>query len=267
MKIVVCVKYVPDAPADRTFRESDNTVDRDDVDGLLSELDEYAVEQALQIVEEAGEGEVTVLTVGPEAPPTPSEGPADGRRQGRPRRGRRDPRLRRRRPPRWCSPRRSRRHRRARPRPHRHGVDRRHHGRRARRCSPSGSACPQVTFASEVTVDGGTVKVRRDGDTATEQIEATLPAVVSRHRPVDEPRYPSFKGIMAAKKKPVETWAWPTSASTPRGRPRGRLDRGRRVRRSARRAPRARSSRTRATAAPARRVPRRPEVHLSPADD
>lgn len=63
MNIVVCVKYVPDAQSDRGFNE-DNTTDREGVDGLLSELDEYAVEQALQIVE-AGEGEVTVLTIGP----------------------------------------------------------------------------------------------------------------------------------------------------------------------------------------------------------
>ena len=61
--IVVAVKYVPDATADRKFN-ADNTVDREGVDGLLSELDEYAVEQALQIIE-AGEGEVTVLTIGP----------------------------------------------------------------------------------------------------------------------------------------------------------------------------------------------------------
>ena len=52
MNIVVCVKHVPDATADRHF-ESDNTVDRVGVDGLLSELDEYAVEQALQIKEKA----------------------------------------------------------------------------------------------------------------------------------------------------------------------------------------------------------------------
>ena len=44
MKIVVCVKYVPDAQADRTFEEADNTTDRDNVDGLLSELDEYAID-------------------------------------------------------------------------------------------------------------------------------------------------------------------------------------------------------------------------------
>ncbi|KKD09332.1 electron transfer flavoprotein subunit beta/FixA family protein, partial [Streptomyces sp. WM6386] len=65
LKIVVTVKYVPDATGDRHFA-ADLTVDRDDVDGLLSELDEYAVEQALQIADEADDAEITVLTVGPE---------------------------------------------------------------------------------------------------------------------------------------------------------------------------------------------------------
>src|SRR5690242_1948418 len=68
MNIVVCVKYVPDATADRQF-ESDHTVDRDGVDGLLSELDEYAVEQALQLKEKSETPDdvtVTALCVGPE---------------------------------------------------------------------------------------------------------------------------------------------------------------------------------------------------------
>nr|MDQ6935578.1 electron transfer flavoprotein subunit beta [Actinomycetota bacterium] len=67
MKIVVCVKYVPDATADRHF-ESDNTVDRTGTPGLLSELDEYAVEQALQVKEREGDSdtEVTALCVGPQ---------------------------------------------------------------------------------------------------------------------------------------------------------------------------------------------------------
>ncbi len=64
MNIVVCVKYVPDAQSDRTFNEADSTTDREGVDGLLSEIDEYAVEEALKLAE-AGEGEVTVVTVGP----------------------------------------------------------------------------------------------------------------------------------------------------------------------------------------------------------
>ncbi|MGH3425523.1 MAG: electron transfer flavoprotein subunit beta/FixA family protein, partial [Nocardioidaceae bacterium] len=66
---------------------------------------------------------------------------------------------------------------------------------------------PQVTFASEVTVDGPSVRVRRDGDNATETVEASVPLVLSVTDACNEPRYPSFKGIMAAKKKPVESWS------------------------------------------------------------
>ena len=66
---------------------------------------------------------------------------------------------------------------------------------------------PQVTFASELTLDGGSVTIRRDGDTASETIEASLPALISVTDQINEPRYPSFKGIMAAKKKPVEEWS------------------------------------------------------------
>src|SRR3954453_5846438 len=68
MNIAVCVKYVPDATGDRHF-EDDKTVDRVGVDGLLSELDEYAVEQALQIKEKAENPDdvtVTAVCVGPE---------------------------------------------------------------------------------------------------------------------------------------------------------------------------------------------------------
>jgi electron transfer flavoprotein beta subunit len=49
--------------------------------------------------------------------------------------------------------------------------------------------------------------VRRDGETATETAQAPLPAVVAVTDQINEPRYPSFKGIMAAKKKPVQTWS------------------------------------------------------------
>jgi electron transfer flavoprotein beta subunit len=66
---------------------------------------------------------------------------------------------------------------------------------------------PQLTLAGELTVEAGTATIRRDGDTATETITAPLPALVSVTDQINEPRYPSFKGIMAAKKKPVETWS------------------------------------------------------------
>ncbi|MGZ8724811.1 MAG: electron transfer flavoprotein subunit beta/FixA family protein, partial [Aeromicrobium sp.] len=191
MNIVVCVKYVPDATADRTFNSSDNTVDRVGVDGLLSELDEYAVEQALQIVE-AGEGEVTVLTVGPDqASDAIRKALQMGAHKGV------------------------------------HVSDDAIHGSDAAATSlvlaeaikkleydlvvfgmtstdgglgvvPTMVAerigLPAVTFGSEVTADGSTISIRRDGDAATETIEATGPLVLSVTDQTGEARYPSFKG-------------------------------------------------------------------------
>ncbi|GFH34696.1 electron transfer flavoprotein subunit beta/FixA family protein [Streptomyces pacificus] len=202
MRIVVCVKYVPDATGDRHFAD-DLTVDRDDVDGLLSELDEYAVEQALQIAEEADGAEITVLTVGP-------EDAKDALRKALSM-----------------------------------GADKAVHvedddlhgtdvmgtslvlakaiektGYDVVLCGMASTdgvmgvlpailaerlGVPQVTLLSEVSVEEGTVKGRRDGDTASEWLEAALPAVVSVTDQSGEARYPSFKGIMAAKKKPVES--------------------------------------------------------------
>jgi electron transfer flavoprotein beta subunit len=206
MDIVVCVKYVPDAQGERTFSSTDNTTDRVGVDGLLSELDEYAVEEALKLSEAAGgESSVTVLTVGPEQAGTAIRKSLQmGVDKGV------------------------------------HVQDDALHGSDAAATSLvlataiekigrpdlvlTGMAStdglmsvvpamlaerlglPQVTFASELTVDGTTATIRRDGDTSAETIVATLPAVVSVTDQINEPRYPSFKGIMAAKKKPVEVW-------------------------------------------------------------
>ncbi|MCX4638405.1 electron transfer flavoprotein subunit beta/FixA family protein [Streptomyces sp. RPA4-5] len=202
LRIVVCVKYVPDATGDRHFAE-DLTVDRDDVDGLLSELDEYAVEQALQIKEAADDAEITVLTVGPE---DANDALRKALSMGA------DKAV--------------------------HVEDDDLHGTDALgtslvlakaiektgydlvvcgMASTDGTMgvlpallaerlnVPQVTQLSEVSVDGGKVTGRRDGDTASEQLEAALPAVVSVTDQSGEARYPSFKGIMAAKKKPVES--------------------------------------------------------------
>jgi electron transfer flavoprotein beta subunit len=208
MNIVVCVKYVPDAQAERTFNATDNTTDRENVDGLLSELDEYAVEAALKLVE-AGEGEVTVVTVGPDqAADAIKKSLQMGADKGV------------------------------------HVNDPAIHGSDAiatslvlaeaikkigntdlvitGMASTDGSmgvvptmlaerlGLPAVTLASELTVDGGaggTATIRRDGDASTQSITASLPALVSVTDQINEPRYPSFKGIMAAKKKPVETWS------------------------------------------------------------
>lgn len=208
MNIVVCVKHVPDATGDRKF-ESDNTVDRVGVDGLLSELDEYAVEQALQLKEKSGnpeETKVIALTVGP-------EGAVDAVRKAL-----------------------------------QMGADEGVHvsdeaiagsdsiatslvlakaiekigrpdlvmcGMASTDASMSVVPAmlaerldlPQLTFASVIETQGDQVRAKRDGDTATEVLGGTMPMVVSVTDQSGEARYPSFKGIMAAKKKPLETYS------------------------------------------------------------
>jgi electron transfer flavoprotein beta subunit len=64
---------------------------------------------------------------------------------------------------------------------------------------------PQVSLASKVEVDGTALRIHRQTDYGYDKVEASLPAVISVVEKINEPRYPSFKGIMAAKKKPVET--------------------------------------------------------------
>jgi len=63
---------------------------------------------------------------------------------------------------------------------------------------------PSVTFAKGIAVDGANVKVERQTESGYDEVEAPLPAVVTVTAGVVEPRYPSFKGIMAAKSKPVD---------------------------------------------------------------
>jgi electron transfer flavoprotein beta subunit len=208
MNIVVCVKYVPDATAEQKF-ESDNTVDRVAVPGLLSELDEYAVEQSLQLKEKNADPEsvqVTALTVGPEqAADAIRKALQMGADKGV------------------------------------HVVDDAVAGSDAPATSKvlaeaikklgdvdvvvCGMAStdgamsvvpamlaerldlPQVTLGSVVESQGDQFRIKRDGDTATEVIGATAPLVLSVTDQSGEARYPSFKGIMAAKKKPLDTWS------------------------------------------------------------
>src|SRR3984893_14262244 len=66
---------------------------------------------------------------------------------------------------------------------------------------------PQVTFAGRLSVSGDEVEILRDSDASYETVTARMPAVVSVTDRTGEARYPSFKGIMSAKKKPVQTWS------------------------------------------------------------
>ena len=66
---------------------------------------------------------------------------------------------------------------------------------------------PAVTYAGRLSVAGDVVEIVRDADLSSETVSAPLPALVSVTDRTGEARYPSFKGIMAAKKKPVTTWS------------------------------------------------------------
>jgi len=209
VRILVAVKHVPDIQSERSLGPDGRMV-RDGGDGTLNELDENAVEAALTLVEEAEDGEVVVLTVGP-------DDAVDAVRRGLQMGA--DEAV--------------------------HVVDDAIAGSDAvstarvlaaavRRLSEqqpvdlvlTGMAAldgltslvptvladllelPALTLATEVMVDetAGTVTVRRELDHAVELLRAPLPAVVSVTDSANEPRYPGFKGIMAARKKAVTTW-------------------------------------------------------------
>ena len=105
---------------------------------------------------------------------------------------------------------------------------------------------PAVTFAKTVEVDGTTLKVKRQTEAGYDLVEANLPAVVSVTAGVNEPRYPSLKGIMGAKSKPLDR-VTPGDLGLD-GAGGGPLDRASRVSRPRRSARPVRSSRTTARA-------------------
>jgi electron transfer flavoprotein beta subunit len=204
VKIAVLVKYVPE-PSTPWKYSDDLTVDRDDADGRLSELDEYAVEQAVSLVENGLDATITHVTMGPDDATDAlrkalSMGGDDAVHIS-------DPAL--------------------------HGTDAlgtslvlatalKQLGADLVLCGMSStdgemSVVPamvaerlgvgQLTFAGELSVSDGSVTVRRDVETATEHVSAQLPAVVSVTDQTGEARYPSFKAIMGAKRKKVTTWS------------------------------------------------------------
>ncbi|MHB1490462.1 MAG: electron transfer flavoprotein subunit beta/FixA family protein [Cellulomonas sp.] len=209
MKIVVCVKHVPDIQSERMIGD-DGRVVRDGGDGTLNELDENAVEAALVLAETHG-GAVVVLTAGPvdavdavrrglqmgadEAVHVlddalagsdvfgtaavlaaairviEQEGPVDLVVTGMA------------------------------------ALDGLTSMLPAALAAELGLA--QLTLASSIAVevgpDGARVTVRRELDHATEVLSAATPALLSVTDQANEPRYPNFKGIMAARKKAVTT--------------------------------------------------------------
>ena len=64
MNIVVCVKQVPDTAAERKLKPDDGTLDRESAEGLINELDEYAIEEGLRIAEANGLSNPDLITPG-----------------------------------------------------------------------------------------------------------------------------------------------------------------------------------------------------------
>jgi electron transfer flavoprotein beta subunit len=65
---------------------------------------------------------------------------------------------------------------------------------------------PVVTVVTGMELEGTSLQLKREVEGGTEIVKASLPAVISCQKGLNEPRYPSLKGIMAAKKKEVTTW-------------------------------------------------------------
>jgi electron transfer flavoprotein beta subunit len=204
--IVVLIKQVPDTWSERKLSDGDFTLDREAADAVLDEINERAVEEALLIKEKEGDaaGTVTVLTAGPERA---TEAIRKALSMGADKAVHLlDPGL--------------------------HGSDMVQTGWALARAlgaiegtelviagneatDGTGGAVPaiiaeylglpQLTHLRKVNVEGGKVTGERETDEGVFTVEASLPAVISVNEKINEPRFPSFKGIMAAKKKEVTT--------------------------------------------------------------
>jgi electron transfer flavoprotein beta subunit len=200
VNIVVCVKQVPDTELERSLVPGDNTVNRASADGVINYLDEFAIEAGLQLAEAHG-GEVTILSMGPgKAAESIRKALSMGADKAV------------------------------------HVTDDALAGSDALGTSLAlaealkavgfdlvifGSestdartgmvpamvaerlGVPQLTLAAKVDISGSDVTIRRVTDDGYQVVTGALPAVVSVVEKINEPRYPTFKGIMAAKKKPV----------------------------------------------------------------
>jgi electron transfer flavoprotein beta subunit len=201
MNVVVCVKQIPD-PADPGALDEDHTLKRDGK-LILDESDSYGVEMALQLADAAGGGEVTLVSM---APNNETSGLRTALAMGAAKAvlvsddalsgaGALDT-----------------------AKVLAAAIKRVEGADLILTATESSDGytgtvpeqiaavldLPSVTFAKHVEVADGTVKVQRQTESGYDECEAPLPALVSVTAGVVEPRYPSFKGIMAAKSKPVD---------------------------------------------------------------
>jgi len=204
VKIVVCIKQVPATGADKRYTD-DLRLDRAGVEAIINPLDEYAIEQALRLVDDGVADAVTYLSMGPEQA-------SEALRRALAMGGDdavliTDPAL--------------------------AGADEWATARvlaaaldkiapdvalmgmasdDARGSLVPGAVAamrdlPLLSYGSELAITDGAARVRRLSATGFDWISAPLPVVATVTDQVGEPRYASLKGIMAAKRKPLETWS------------------------------------------------------------
>ncbi len=202
MNVVVCVKQIPDPATPGALDPSTNWLKRDGK-LILDDSDAYGVEMALQLVSAAGGGEVTLVSMAP-------NGETSGLRTGLAMGAAKailvsDPAL--------------------------AGSDAlgtaKVLAKAIQRAEPdlvitatessdgyTGTVpeqvaallgLPSVTFAKKIEIADGNARIDRQTEAGYDEVSTPLPAVISVTAGVVEPRYPSFKGIMAAKSKPVDT--------------------------------------------------------------
>jgi electron transfer flavoprotein beta subunit len=201
MKVLVPVKRVPDTAGEKKIDPNDNTVDRESVESVLCPVNEFAIEEAVRL-KESHDAEVTVLLVGPEsAQPIVRKALSYGLDAGL---QVTDDAI--------------------------AGSDALGTARviakaleeqefdlvlfgnqstDARTCLVPAAVAellglPSLTYARHLEIDGGSVTVHREHEEGWDVVTSQLPAVVSVVEAINEPRYPSFKGIMAAKSKPLD---------------------------------------------------------------
>ncbi len=204
MKIVVCIKQVPATTAEKRYT-ADMRLDRIGVESVINPLDEYAIEQALKLQESGAVDTVTYLSMGPESAAEAlrralamggddavlvTDSALAGADQ-------------------WATAR----------------VLAVALDRLAGDVSLMGMASddargslvpgavaairgvPLLSYGAQLWIESGTARIRRLSSSGFDILEAPLPVVASVTDQVGEPRYASLKGIMAAKRKPLETWS------------------------------------------------------------
>ena len=205
MKIAVCIKQVPDTETQPKIAGDGKSLEQGDVNWIISPYDEFAVEEALQIKQNAGDGEVIVISVGEDRVTSAlrhalamgadkaihcKDAAFDGsdaagyatvlaaaiRKLG-------DVNL---------------------VLLGKHGVG--DDNQQVGTILAEKLGLPQASVVVKLEVAGDKATAHREIEGGHEVVETSLPAVITTQKGLNEPRYASLKGIMAAKKKPLEAW-------------------------------------------------------------